>query len=80
MTTVLIKLMTTGKCFSVPADTIDNYLGEHKKVDFIKMDIQGAEVFALRRNEWKTLDSNPDIKILSRNRAFRIKIIRIIGG
>jgi FkbM family methyltransferase len=53
-----------GKVFSVEADSIDNYLKENNKVDFVKMDIQGSEMFALRGME-KTLDANPQIKILT---------------
>ena len=61
-----------GKSFTVKADTIDNYLDGNRKVDFIKMDIQGAEVYALHGMS-KTIDANPQIKILSEIEPFGLK-------
>ena len=51
-----------GESFTVKAETIDHYLNG-KKVDFIKMDIQGAELFALRGMK-NTLMANKDIKLI----------------
>ena len=47
----------------IPAVSIDEYLGENQHVDFIKMDIQGAEYFALKGMK-STILSNPNIIIL----------------
>ncbi len=58
-----------GKVLSVDADSIDSYLNGNNKVDFIKMDIQGAEMFALRGMS-NTLDANPEIKILTEIEPF----------
>ncbi len=43
--------------------SLDKYLGENTKVDFIKMDIQGSEYLAMLGMEG-ILKSNPKIKIL----------------
>ena len=47
------------KCFS-----LDEYFSEPQKIDFIKLDIQGAEMDALIGME-KTIQQNPDVKIIS---------------
>jgi FkbM family methyltransferase len=47
----------------IPAVSIDEYLGENQHVDFIKMDIQGAEYFALKGMK-STILSNPNVIIL----------------
>jgi FkbM family methyltransferase len=53
-----------GTSFTVKAETLDNYLKDKgKKVNFIKMDIQGAEFFALTGMK-ETLESNTVIKML----------------
>jgi len=57
--------------FTVKAETLDHYLNG-KKADFIKMDIQGAEFFALSGMS-QTLDQNPDIKLLSEFWPFALK-------
>ena len=51
-----------GESFNVKAVTIDHYL-KGKKVDFIKMDIQGAEMFALQGMK-ETLTANKDVKLI----------------
>ena len=50
--------------YEVEALTIDEYLGRNNKVDFTKMDIQGAEYLALQGME-KTLKANRDVVVLS---------------
>lgn len=60
-----------GTSFLVKADAIDNYLNG-KKINFIKMDIQGAEFYALAGMN-KTLDLNPEIKILTEFWPFGLK-------
>ncbi|HRC33635.1 MAG TPA: FkbM family methyltransferase [Bacteroidia bacterium] len=50
--------------YEMDAVSIDEYLQKNKKVDFIKMDIQGFEFEALKGME-KTLAFNNEIKILS---------------
>lgn len=52
------------KVMDIEAISIDSYLGENKKVNFIKMDIQGFEMSAIYGME-ETLDANKDIKISS---------------
>lgn len=47
----------------IPATSIDDYLGDNKQVDFIKMDIQGAEYYALKGMK-STILSNPNVIIL----------------
>lgn len=47
----------------IPAVSIDQYLPSDIKIDFIKMDIQGAEYFALKGMR-ETLLKNPEIVIL----------------
>ena len=49
--------------YFVNAITIDQYLGTSSKVDFIKIDIQGAELSALK-GMVNTLNRNDSIKIL----------------
>lgn len=51
-----------GESFVVKAESIDNYI-QDKKVSFIKMDIQGAELFALK-GMTQTLDRNSDIILI----------------
>jgi len=48
----------------IDAVSIDDYLGDNKKADFIKMDIQGFEMQALKGMH-KTLEQNKEIKIIS---------------
>lgn len=48
----------------IEAVSIDDYLGKNTKVDFIKMDIQGFEMQAVK-GMINTLDNNPDVKIIS---------------
>lgn len=48
---------------TINAVSIDDYVNGAYKVDFIKMDIQGFEVSALKGME-KTVATNPDIKLL----------------
>ncbi|MEM9915231.1 MAG: FkbM family methyltransferase [Planctomycetota bacterium] len=43
--------------------TLDEFLGDNKKVDVIKMDAEGAEPFILEGMK-ETLEANPSIKIL----------------
>lgn len=50
-------------CVMVPTTTIDRYMNG-RKVDFLKIDIQGAEFFALQ-GMTETLDANPDVMILT---------------
>ena len=52
-----------GSSFTVRADTVDHYVNG-EKVAFIKMDIQGAEFFALQ-GMTRTLDANHDVIILT---------------
>ena len=52
-----------AKSYEVKATSIDNYVNGKYKVDFIKMDIQGAEYPALIGMQ-KTLQSNPEILLL----------------
>jgi FkbM family methyltransferase len=52
-----------GKSFTVKAESIDHYL-KGKKVNFIKMDIQGAELYALQ-GMTDTLDKNQDLVLLT---------------
>jgi FkbM family methyltransferase len=48
----------------IEAVSIDEYLGTNNKINFIKMDIQGFEMQAVKGME-KTLTENKDIKIIS---------------
>lgn len=48
----------------IDAVSIDDYLNQNLKTDFIKMDIQGFEMQAVQ-GMLKTLDANPDVKIIS---------------
>ncbi len=50
----------------INATTIDDYLTQNNihKIDFIKMDIQGFEMAALKGME-KTLSNNPEIKMIT---------------
>jgi FkbM family methyltransferase len=50
--------------YKVKALQIDEYLGNNKKVNFIKMDIQGAEFLALQGMK-EVLDSNEKLCIVS---------------
>lgn len=50
--------------FEIEAVNIDEYLGNINQVNFIKMDIQGFEMSAVKGME-KTLDSNAEIKLIS---------------
>ncbi len=52
--------------FEINATTIDDYLASNniKRIDFIKMDIQGFEMSALKGME-KTLRNNPEVKIIT---------------
>lgn len=63
---------------SIKIDTLDNILSEYGslKVDIIKMDIEGAEYFALQGMK-KTLENNRNIKIFT---EFYPKIIEKAGG
>jgi FkbM family methyltransferase len=49
---------------AVDGVSIDEYVGGQFRVDFIKMDIQGYELHALRGME-RTIGANPDIVIFS---------------
>ena len=48
----------------IPAVSIDDYLAQSKKVDFIKMDIQGFELEAAK-GMLNTFETNPGVKIIS---------------
>ncbi|MEO5571869.1 MAG: FkbM family methyltransferase [Bacteroidia bacterium] len=50
--------------YFIDSISIDEFLGDNLKVDFIKMDIQGAEIFALKGME-KTLVKNKNLKIVT---------------
>ncbi|MCE3258446.1 MAG: nlpE1 [Bacteroidetes bacterium] len=50
--------------FEIEAVSIDDYLGGNKKADFIKMDIQGFEMQAVK-GMTATLDNNKDLKLIS---------------
>lgn len=50
--------------YMVPAISIDEYLGNNLKVDFIKIDIQGFELSAFKGMQ-KTLQHNKGMKILT---------------
>ncbi len=52
------------KEIEIEAVSIDEYLGENKKIHFIKMDIQGFEMQAIKGME-KTLTENHEVKIIS---------------
>jgi len=60
-----------GTTFTVKAETIDQYMAG-RRVNFIKMDIQGAEFFALEGMK-QTLDSNSDIMMLTEFWPFALK-------
>jgi FkbM family methyltransferase len=51
---------------AIPVDgvSIDDYVGDRFRVDFIKMDIQGYELHALR-GMMRTIAANPDMVIFS---------------
>ncbi len=55
-----------SEIIEINATTIDDYmqLSAIAKVDFIKMDIQGFEMTALKGMK-KTLENNPDVKIIT---------------
>jgi len=78
-------LHPSGKSLQVECDTLDNIL-ETVKVDVIKMDIEGAEVFALKAatNTLKRIrkivveihgDKSEDVKRLLRTYEFNLEII-----
>ena len=48
----------------IEAVSVDEYLNAENKIDFIKMDIQGFEMSAIKGLE-KTLDANPGVKLIS---------------
>lgn len=50
--------------YQMPCISIDSYLQKNRKVDFIKMDIQGYEMFALKGMQ-QCLKQNHHIKLLS---------------
>jgi len=50
--------------YFVDSVTIDEYLDINLHVDFIKMDIQGAEIFALKGMK-RTLSENKNLQILT---------------
>jgi hypothetical protein len=50
-------------CYDVPSTSIDKYVNKEFKVDFIKMDIQGAEYAALKGMK-ETLKANPEIIVI----------------
>jgi len=50
--------------YEIPAISIDEFLGDNKKVDFIKIDIQGFEMTAIK-GMLETLSANPDLVVLS---------------
>jgi len=78
-------LHPSGKSLQVECDTLDNIL-EREKVDVIKMDVEGAEVLALKAAT-KTLerirkivveihgDKSEDVKRLLRTHGFNLEII-----
>ncbi len=49
---------------SIPATSIDDFTADQPKVDFIKMDIQGFELSALK-GMVKTIQKNPGLKMLT---------------
>jgi FkbM family methyltransferase len=48
----------------IQAVSIDDYLGINNKIDFIKIDIQGFEMQAMKGMTF-TLNANPDLKMIS---------------
>ena len=48
----------------IEAVSVDEYLGNNRKIDFIKMDIQGFEMQAVKGME-RTLEENKNIKLIS---------------
>jgi FkbM family methyltransferase len=82
-------LHPSGKSLQVECDTLDNIL-EREKVDVIKMDVEGAEVLALKAAT-KTLerirkivveihgDKSEDVKRLLRTYGFNLEIINEKG-
>jgi len=57
------KVENFEKELSIPAISIDDYIGGKFKVDFIKLDIQGFEMSALSGMK-QTIAASPDIKII----------------
>jgi FkbM family methyltransferase len=53
----------TRRTLSIRSTTLDDYFKSGERVDFIKMDVQGYELHALRGAE-RVLQENPDIKLL----------------
>jgi FkbM family methyltransferase len=58
--------------YTVLADSIDNYVASKFKVDFIKMDIQGAEMHAFN-GMINTIKENPDLKIITELWAYGLR-------
>jgi FkbM family methyltransferase len=53
-----------GESTKVPCVSIDSYFDEdHRKIDFVKMDIEGSELFVLKGME-QLLQKNPHIKLI----------------
>jgi FkbM family methyltransferase len=52
------------KEINIDAVSIDDFVGNKFKVDFIKMDIQGFELFALKGMQ-QTLINNPSVKLIT---------------
>lgn len=59
----IIKNRESKKYELVQTITLDNYFGKGQKVDFIKMDIQGAEIFALKGGK-RILQENKLLKMI----------------
>lgn len=59
---------------AIPIDgvSIDDYVGDRFRVDFIKMDIQGYELYALKGME-KTVSANPQLVIFSEFWPYALK-------
>jgi FkbM family methyltransferase len=60
------------KVIAVDGVSIDDYVGGRFRVDFIKMDIQGYELHALRGME-RTIGANPNIVIFSEFSPYAFK-------
>lgn len=58
------KVANYKEAITIDGVTIDDYVGGRFRVDFIKMDIQGYELSALRGME-KTIKANPTLVIFS---------------
>jgi len=55
--------INTMEVVKVSTKTLDSYLGESSKVDFMKIDVEGAEFKVLKGAE-KTIDRSNDVKIV----------------